>query len=130
MVLSGPLVWLIKLSIFSLIFQAFRPLVYIRRLVYTGIVATGLYQLGAAITFGVICGPKGGQGRISYLAGMASRECGDPAGTVQILSVATGAVSLFCDLYLLVLPLPAIAKLNLPKRRKTGVMLIFLTGTM
>jgi hypothetical protein len=128
--LSGPLVWLIKLSIFSLLFHAFRPLVYIRRLVYVGVLISGLYHIAVAITTGIICGPHGGHDRASYLAGMAAYKCGDPAGIIQILSVTSGVVNLSTDIYLLILPLRAISKLNLPKRRKTGVMLMFMTGTV
>ncbi|KAH7088268.1 hypothetical protein FB567DRAFT_524021 [Paraphoma chrysanthemicola] len=63
------------------------------------------------------------------MMGMAGQACSDPSGTIQILSVTSGSVNLLCDLYLLVLPLPAIAKLSLPRRRKTGLLLIFMTGT-
>lgn len=130
LVLSGPLVWMIKFSVFSLIFHAFRPIAYIRQLVYAGVLVTGLYHTGVAITNGVICGPHGGKDRASYMAGMAGHNCGDPSGIIQVLSVTSGAVNLLSDVYLLVLPVPPISKLKLPSKRKTGILLIFMTGTM
>ena len=84
--------------------------------------------MAATIANGVVCGPKGGQDRASYLAGMAGTKCGDPTGIIMLLSVISGAVNLAQDLFLMILPLPAVSNLNLPKRRKTGVFLIFLTG--
>jgi hypothetical protein len=127
-VLASPLIWVIKLSVYSLIFHAFRPLAYIRRLIYAGLLVTGIYTVGCAIANGIVCGPQGGQDRASYIAGMAGTKCGNPTGTIQLLSVTSGGVNLLQDLFLLLLPLPAISKLNLPTRRKTGVFLIFLTG--
>ncbi|KAH4415151.1 hypothetical protein HBH92_074120 [Parastagonospora nodorum] len=129
-ILVGPLVWIIKLSIFSLIYHAFRPLPYVRRLVYVGVLVTGLYSVGTGITNGILCGPHGGQDRAAYLAGMAGPKCGNPDGVVQILSVTTGSINLFTDIYLLFLPLPAVYDLSLPRARKAGVMAIFLTGSV
>jgi hypothetical protein len=127
-VLSAPLIWIIKLSVYSLIFHAFRPLVYIRRLIYAVLLVTGLFTVGLAITNGMICGPQGRQDRASYMAGMAGKRCGNPTGAIQLLSVTSGGVSVLQDLFLLLLPLRPIWKLNLPARRKTGVFLIFMTG--
>ncbi len=128
-VLSGPLNWATRLALFSLIYFAFRPIPYIRRLVYVGVLVTGLYNLAASIIYGVICGPHGGQDRASYLKGFASQRCGNPSGIVQILGIASGAVNLVTDLYLFLLPLPSVLILTLPRKRMTGVLLIFLTAT-
>lgn len=121
---------MIKLSVFSFIYHVFRPLTYIRWLVYAGVLLTGLYQIGVAITNGILCGPHRGHDRASYMAGMAGSKCGNPDGMIQILSVTSGSVNLFTDLFLLVLPLPAVYELNLPRGRKAGVMAIFLTGSV
>lgn len=65
---------------------------------------------------------------MAYLAGMAGQECGNPAGVIQILSITSGVVNLVNDLYLLILPLPAILKLKMALKQKIGVMFIFLAG--
>jgi hypothetical protein len=64
------------------------------------------------------------------MAGIASPKCGNSAGPIQVLGMTSGVVSLFSDVFLFVLPLPAISKLNLPRRRKVGVLLIFSTGAV
>ena len=93
-----------------------------------GISVSFCFYLAAAIVNGVVCGPKGGTDQIAYLAGLAGQECGNPAGVIQILSITSGVVNLVNDLYLLILPLPAILKLKMATKQKIGVMLIFLTG--
>ena len=122
------LIWIIKLAVYSLIFYAFNPVTYIRWMVYAGVSFSFCFYLAVAIVNGVICGPKGGSDRLAYRAGMAGQKCGDPAGIIMIFSIASGSVNLLNDLYLLILPLPAIIKLQLPLRKKIGVMFIFLAG--
>lgn len=120
--------WLIKLALFSLIYNAFHPLTYVRRLVYIGLVVSGLYNVVIAIVNGIVCGPHGGTDRVSYLAGMASQRCGDPSGIIQMFSIQLGALNLIVDLYLLIIPLRAISTLSLPTKRKIGVFFIFMAG--
>jgi hypothetical protein len=127
-VFTTPLLWIIKLSICSFIFHAFRPIAYIRRLIYAIVLLTGLSAVVAVFINGIVCGPKGGQDRASYMAGLTSTECSSPTGIIQLLSLTSTAINLLQDLFLILLPLPAISKLHLPARRKTGVFLIFMTG--
>ena len=127
-IVTGPLTWLIKLAVFSLIFHAFRPLTYVRRLVYGGLIVSGLYAIANSVSNGIACGPRGGTDYLSVLAGMAGKACGNPSGIVQIFSVTSGVVNFVVDFYLLVIPLRAISKLRLPTKQKIGVFFIFLTG--
>jgi hypothetical protein len=98
--------------------------------VYTGVLVTGIYHIGVGVSNGVICGPHGGHDRLAYLAGIASTKCGNSVGPIQVLGVISGAVNLFSDVFLFILPLPAIIKLHLPKRQKIGVFLMFSTGAV
>jgi hypothetical protein len=98
-------------------------------MVYIGIVASFCYYLTAAIVNGVTCGPKGETDQMAYLAGLAGPRCRDTAGIIQILSITSGAVNLLNDLYLFILPLPAIMKLKMATKQKISVMCIFLAGT-
>ncbi len=66
--------------------------------------------------------PKKGKTFASMAASPAEYE-------VLVLSVPIAAVGLGIDVYLLVLPITAVLQLQLPTRRKIGVILIFLTGT-
>lgn len=64
------------------------------------------------------------------MVGMSREACNAPYGTVQALSITSGAVGLATDLFLFVLPLPAISGLDMPRKRKTGILLIFMTGSL
>ena len=44
--------------------------------------------------------------------------------------VGLGVVSVLSDLYLIILPLPAVWNLQLPLRRKLAVSAMFFTGTV
>lgn len=128
MVMQGPVTWLVKLALFSLILSAFQPVAWLRRLCYIGIVVTGVFYAYCAISFGVTCGPKGGLDRAAYLAGVAGPTCRDPTGYIQINNILMGAFGVFSDFYLLIIPIPAILKLHMPIKRKLGVLIIFLAG--
>lgn len=44
--------------------------------------------------------------------------------------LAVGYFNLFTDFYILLLPISGVIRLQLPKRRKIGVILIFMTGLL
>ncbi|CAG8954804.1 hypothetical protein HYFRA_00004729 [Hymenoscyphus fraxineus] len=125
-ILTGPLIWIIKLTLFCLIYNTFHPLKYVRRLVYIGIVVSGLYYTGAAIIQGVYCGPKGGTDRKAMMVGFGRESC--IFGEMKALTISMGAVNVFFDFYILILPLPAIYRLQMERRKKIGVFFMFLTG--
>ena len=50
--------------------------------------------------------------------------------TSRPLVIVIGVVSLVSDLYLVILPLPAVWQLQLPLRRKLAVSAMFFTGSM
>jgi len=127
-VTTGPLTWLIKLALFSLIYNTFNPLNYVRRLIYIGLAVSGLFYIANAIVQGVACGPRGGSDRLAYLTGLLSHSCDEPSGIIPIFAIMTGFVNLAVDLYLLIIPLRAVSTLQLMSRRKIGVYAIFLTG--
>jgi hypothetical protein len=129
-VIQGPVTWLVKLTLFCLILTVFRPITWLRRLVFIGIGVTGAFYLYGAIYYGIACGPRGGVDRFSYLAGLAGKMCHDPTGYIQINNILQGAFNLFSDLYILVIPIPAILKLHLPTQKKIAVLSMFLTGLL
>lgn len=47
---------------------------------------------------------------------------------VKVISVATSAINVVSDFYILLIPLAAISNLQLPKKRKLGLFAIFFTG--
>ncbi len=63
----------------------------------------------------VLCVPThGDHSELAYLTALDSPKCSDSKPIVILL----GVVSLLSDLYLVILPLPAVRKLQLPFRRK------------
>jgi hypothetical protein len=61
---------------------------------------------------------------------MASHQCARSDAAIQNVSITSGIFGVVSDLYILVIPLPAIAKLNILKRRKLGVYLFFAPGVL
>ena len=110
-----------KLTFFLMYLQIFWPLKWLRACVYTGIAATTTYYLAVEIFWLAKLTPRHGQTFASVAVSPAEFK-------VLLLSVPTAAVGLGIDLYLLILPITAVAQLQLPTRRKIGVILIFLTG--
>ena len=78
------------------------------------------------IAYIVMCGPKDGQSQYSYLIARASEKC----ARASPLDIIIGIVNIISDLYLIILPLPAVWSLNMAFGRKVGVLAIFLTGFM
>jgi hypothetical protein len=93
-----------------------------------GIVVTGLFYWATLVVFATMCTPSGTgpQSQMSYLQALASAKC----ERTRPLTVLTGAFNVVSDLYLILLPLPAVWSLNLPLPKKLGVLTIFLTGLM
>lgn len=65
-------------------------------------------------------------GELALLNAVHSRKCNKSQAMVIVL----GVVSLVSDVYLVILPLPAVWKLQLPLGRKIAVSAMFFTGSM
>lgn len=50
--------------------------------------------------------------------------------TATLYGVIISAVSVFSDLYVIVIPLPVIWQLHMARRKKIGVSVIFITGLL
>ncbi|MCJ1381606.1 hypothetical protein MMC17_004717 [Xylographa soralifera] len=122
----GPLIWFVKLSLFVLYVQIFRPLRWLRYWAYIGALATGLFYFSTMIAIIAICAPRDGTSQISYLVTLASPSC-DQSKTPMLMIL--GVVSLVSDLYLVILPLPAVWTLHLPLRRKIAVSAMVFIGS-
>ncbi|ORY01726.1 hypothetical protein BCR34DRAFT_90809 [Clohesyomyces aquaticus] len=59
---------------------------------------------------------------------MAGKMCAEKTGVVEIFSITQGVFNILSDIYLLLIPLPAVAKLRMSKRKKLRVYFIFLAG--
>ncbi|KAL8832082.1 MAG: hypothetical protein Q9170_005019 [Blastenia crenularia] len=117
----GPLVWLVKLSLFLLYLRLFGTLTWMKRLVWLGIIFTGLFYLAISIAKLGMCAPRRHE---SYIMSFSTERC---ARTKQ-LGVVNGVFNIISDAYLFVLPIPAVLKLHTDHRRKCGLLAVFMTG--
>ena len=122
----GPFIWFIKLSLSLLYVQIFRPLRWLRYLAYSGALVTGLFYFAIMIAFSVLCSPTQGHSKLAYLSTLESTRCRDTNSMI----IALGAVSFISDLYLVILPMPAVWNLQLPFRKKMAVSAMFFTGSV
>ena len=118
--------WFIKLSLFVLYLEIFGRLRWLRYSALIGMIITGLFYFASAIIYAVPCSPRNGHNQTAYLQAIVSPQC----LTTRPMMVVIGAASVVSDLYLVILPLPAVWSLQLPFRKKIGVSAMFLTGSM
>ncbi|KAL8669162.1 MAG: hypothetical protein Q9168_006236 [Polycauliona sp. 1 TL-2023] len=121
--LYGPFVWIIKVSLFFLYRQIFAPKQYLQRLVWGGIIVTGLYYWSSLVAAVALCAPRGDE---TYIMAFATTRCGRTKG----LAVVSGAFNVLSDLYLLVIPIKPTIDLQLPRRKKAGLLILFATGIL
>ena len=122
----GPLIWIIKLSLFLMLLELFGLLTWVRISAWLGIAVTGLFYFASLIAELALCAPRGEQTQLAYLTVLATPQC--QQNPAAILSV--GIMNVISDVYLLLLPLPVIWGLQLPTMSKLGVLAIFLTGSL
>lgn len=122
-ILVVPIMMFIKLTFFLLYLHIFRRNSIIKFCVYIGMLLTAIFYTGVGITQLVLATPPSGKTWLEYyLSPRASKT--------DILSIPNVAVGLGIDLYILILPIGGVIKLQMSTRRKIGVCLIFLTGTL
>lgn len=95
-------------------------------MVWTGASVTGAFYIASFVSFIVMCRPTDGQSQLSYLSALASPRC----TRTKPLIISIGVVNVISDLYLIMIPLPAVWALHLSLRRKIGLSAMFLTGSM
>lgn len=110
-----------KVTFFFVYLQIFRPFKWLRICAYLGATVTALFYVATEIFFIVCMTPRKGQT-------FASIATSPSEFRALALAVPIPAVGLGIDMYLLVLPIAAVIQLQLPTRRKIGVILMFSTG--
>ena len=112
----------IKITFFFLYLQIFQPLRWMRICAYVGAVLTSSFYLAMTVAQFVSSTPRRGETWLSHLAheNSVSRDT----------AVPQSVVGLAIDIYILILPIIAVSRLQLPTRQKLGVMLIFMTGLL
>lgn len=83
----------------------------------------GAFYFSAMIWILIACTPRRGG---NYLESFASPQC----SKMIDMSLSVGIFGVVSDLYLLIIPIPAVLPLQLPTRQKVGVLAVFLTGLL
>lgn len=111
------------MTILLMYHEIFRPIRWVRIAVYfSSVIIVGFYG-AVMIALFVYSTPR--PGRTWQEAAI------DGTLTDSIsLSVPTGVVGLVTDIWLVVLPLPAVFALQMPMLRKLGVSCVFMTGIL
>jgi hypothetical protein len=119
-VLSGPSISLPKIAILALYMRLFKPEKLFRIVSW---ITVCLCIVFAATSFSVAaaaCAPKHGIWQLRM-------ECGS---WMTMVGVVGGACWLFIDFVIFALPIPVIRKLNMPPRKKLGLVILFAVGIL
>ena len=111
----------VKLTLLLLYLQLFWPLRWLRISVYISATIVVLYYLSVALVRVILSVPRGGESWLQHLLAL------DGSG-LHINATSFTAVSSALNVFLLVLPLKAVASLQLSRPRKMRVIIIFSTG--
>ena len=123
-IMYGPTIFSAKLALFLLYYRVFKPIRYIRYLVYFGITFAGLLYVTNVFLCGIMCSPRPGRG------GWASPYVLNRCNRTTIFAPIQGGLNMVLDLYILILPMRQVSKLKLKRSKKIGVMCIFGTGIL
>lgn len=112
-----------RLPIFALYLQLFGKRVGFRRAVYVGLVANFLVHLVVVPFIAHYCTPASGYG-------WSSRELSASCKKLIAYAIVQGASNILLGIYVLILPMPIIWKLQMPLKKRIAVLSIFATGLM
>jgi hypothetical protein len=117
----------IKLSLFIFYHRLFKRNQIVRWLIYGGITACAVfYSVSFVITLSIMI-PTPNQPNTT--ASWAARAW-QSANRQEDLLLALGIFGIISDIYLLVIPIRSVYQLQMPTKRKLGIIAIFLVGFM
>ena len=102
--------------------QVFGPMRWMRISATFGIVLTTIFYISMFVCGLVFSTPHKGESWTHHEIGAERLNAK--------LSVPQSCVNLVLDLYILILPVAAVTKLQMTPRRKIGIILIFMTGLL
>ena len=116
----GPAIYFVKLSALLLIHHIFGVNKTLRYFIYGGIIFLSAFCLFNIAVFSVA------EALCVTAANLTTPYCAH----LWISSIIQGVLNTLTDIYVLVLPISMILRLRLPKKRKIGICLTFLTGLL
>lgn len=121
-VLIGPSMFFAKMAVLLLYLKLFALKMTIRYLIYFGMAFIFCtYWINISLQ-SLYCAPRDGQAWDASILPNCRK--------LAILGVAQGACGIVSDLYILFLPIPVVLSLNLPLKRRLGVLAIFMVGIL
>jgi hypothetical protein len=121
--LLGPVIFFLKTAIWLLYLQIFSAHRTIRIIVYVGIVVTALtYWVSVPLEFAYGC-PRPGSTWTDLLTN------GMP-GHIIYYPPVQGSLAVIIDIWIFVLPLPILWKLNMSRRRRIALCAVFFTALL
>ncbi|KAI9668856.1 MAG: hypothetical protein M1831_000926 [Alyxoria varia] len=111
-----------KSSVFLLYIRAFGPKRWLPILSYIGIAICFATYFGIMIEAVYFCGKRSNE---TWFRSLSSDRC---LHHTKLQNYAFGVFGVVSDLYIFLLPVPAISKLHLSKQKRAGVLAIFATG--
>lgn len=111
-----------KAAIFTLYLRIFKPERWLRYACWFGIALSLLIYLSNIPVFAVFAFPHGDEKWDLSLAAKASKT--------NIHGIITASYNVASDIYILILPIPMILRLNLSPHKKLGIFAVFGTAAM
>ncbi len=121
--LYGPTVFFAKASLFLLYLRLFHPNQSTKIMIYFGMIFTLVFYAATTATFGVLCIPRSGE---TWMESDFSSRCKKSI----VMTYVQGIFNVVSDFYLLLLPIPVVWNLQMPLRKKIGVLTIFMAGLL
>lgn len=112
-----------KLSLFLLYLDIFRPNIRLRYAIYIGTAVVSMFYIATFVAFAVFSIPRPGKSELAHIL--------SPSISKDItLGLIQGGFSVATDFYILCLPIPVVWNLQLPMKKKIGILAIFMTGLL
>lgn len=114
----------VKLTFFLMYLQMFWPMKWLRICVYIGASLTAAFYVAVTVAQFVLATPPRSKTWFEWELSPDFQQHS------KILAIPISSVGLGIDIVLLVLPVRCVMMLQLPTRKKIGLVLIFLTGIL
>ena len=112
-----------KVALFLLYYRVFSLDYWTKMAIYIGIIVTFLFYVASTIANLILCIPRRNE---SWTSTQFAERC----YRAEVMGDIQGVFGLVSDLYIFVLPLPVLCRLQMSSKKRTGISAVFLTGLM
>lgn len=114
----------LKNTFFIMYLHIFRILRWFRICAYLGAAITTTFYISTTVAILVLTTPRRGETWAGHLSTKEERLA------INVVPIATSSFGVVTDLAILILPMIAVLPMQLPIRRKIGVVCVFMTGLL